>query len=240
MTILLLQARDAGDAMLEHELDCFVERCGIDRGRFRPLNLAAEPIDPTALRDVDAVMIGGSGDYSLARGGFHWHADYLELMRAVIRRDVPTFASCFGFQAIVQALGGRVVRDPNSAEVGTFPITLTEQGQDDPTFRSFDTVFDAQLGHNDSVRDLPDELIRLAFSERCAVQAIRVVGHDIVATQFHPELTMQENMVRYMRYLHAYEPDLTEKEAREVARSIHRPSPAASGLLRAFVQDHEL
>jgi GMP synthase (glutamine-hydrolysing) len=240
MTVLLLQARDVGDPMLEHELECFVERCAIERGRFRPLNLAAEPIDPDVLRDVDAVMIGGSGDYSLAKGGFDWHGDYLEFMRAVIRRDVPTFASCFGFQAIVQALGGRVVRDPDAAEVGTFPITLTDEGRGDPSFSDFDATFEAQLGHNDSVRELPDELIRLAFSARCQTQAIRVKGHDIVATQFHPELSMEDNIVRYMRYLHAYRPDLTEDEALEVASGIHRPSPAANRLLRAFVESHDL
>lgn len=234
--ILLIQARDTSDAMLGHELDCFARRCGLATDAFRSLNLCCDTADATALAEVDAVMIGGSGDYSLATGGFPWHHTFLELMREVARRDVPTFASCFGFQALVQALGGRVVKEPSAAEVGTFRITLSDAGQRDPLFGRLPGVFDAQLGHNDSVRDLPPELERLAYSDRCEVQAVRVRGTNVVATQFHPELTMEDNITRYVRYLHVYDAKLGPDEAQAMAAAIHRPSPLANALLSWFIE----
>lgn len=233
--ILLLQARDAGDPMLEHELQCFAEMCSLPTEAFRTLNLASEAIAADVLDGVDVVMVGGSGDYSLVKGGFDWHERYLEFVRDIVRRDFPTFASCFGFQALIQALGGQIVRDDDWAEVGTHEITLTEAGQNDPLFGTLPPVFDAQLGHNDSALTLPQELECLARSERCPVQAVRVRGRHIVATQFHPELDRENNGVRYMRYLHAYAPNLTDEQARIRAAELHRPSPHANALLRRFL-----
>lgn len=237
MKILLLQARNATDPMLRHELECFAQQCGLPNERFLTLNLPAQAWDDdTVLDRVDAVMVGGSGDYSLATGGFHWHDHYLDLMRRVIARRLPTFASCFGFQAIVQALGGRIVKDPSCAEVGTFEISLSDAGIAEPLFAAAPRQFDAQLGHNDSAAEpLPDELLNLAYSERAPVQAIRVRDAPVVATQFHPELSMESNVVRYLRYLSTYNPELDPLEARARSAEIHRPSPVANTLLRRFL-----
>jgi len=223
--------------MLGHELECFAAGCGLDSEAFVSLNLCQDTLDDVDSSGVDAVMIGGSGDYSLATGGFPWHAPYLDFMRRLVRDDVPTFASCFGFQALVQALGGRVVKDPASAEVGTFRIHLSAAGRADPLLGGLPASFDAQLGHNDSVRDLPSDLERLAYSERCETQAVRVRGSRVLATQFHPELTMQDNITRYVRYLHVYDARLSAEEALQTARSIHAPSPEANSLLAAFLSD---
>lgn len=237
MKILLLQARDGNDPMLRHELECFSERTGLDVDQFLTLNLATQSWDDDHVLDrISAVMVGGSGDYSLATGGFYWHDHYLDLMRRVIRKKVPTFASCFGFQAIVQAFGGRILKDPLSSEVGTFEIMLTEEGAQEPLFATAAPAFEAQLGHNDSAApELPDNLVNLAFSERTAVQAISVKGAPVVATQFHPELSMDANIVRYMRYLHAYNPGLDDENAMRESERIHRPSPVANELLRRFL-----
>lgn len=236
MKILLLQARNADDPILQHEHYCFAKGCHLDPDCFRRVNLAVDAFGVDDVAGVDAVMVGGSGDYSLATGGFDWHDDFLELMRGVIRSGVPTFASCFGFQAIVQALGGTIVKDERAGEVGTFEISLTAQGQADPFFAGVEDVFDAQLGHNDSaLHPLPEGLLNLASSKRCAVQAVRVRDTRVIATQFHPELAMEDNIVRYIRYLHAYDPELDDDEARHRAERIHRPSPVANGLLRRFL-----
>lgn len=237
MQILLIQARNAGDPMLQHELECFAARCALDVHAFRPLNLATERWDDdAALDEVKAVMVGGSGEYSLAAGGFDWHEHYLDLMRRIVARRVPMFASCFGFQALVQAFGGEVRSDPDAAEVGTFEISVTEAGRSEAIFADAGTSFDAQLGHNDSAdARLPANLVNLARSERAPVQAIRVKDAPVIATQFHPELSMEDNIVRYRRYLVAYAPGLSDDEAMQRAQSIHRPSPVANRLLRQFL-----
>lgn len=233
--ILLVQARDVGDPMLEHELDAFARQSGVPRDAFATFNLCEGRPTDVSLDAIDAIMIGGSGDYSLAAGGFPWHGEFLELMRTIARREVPTFASCFGFQALVQALGGEVVSDPDAAEVGSFEIHLTEDGIADPLFGSLPIPFVAQLGHNDSVRNIPSSLVRLARSERCQTHAIRLRSTNVVATQFHPELTMDDNITRYIRYLYVYNAGLDPEEAERLARSIHAPSPESNALLRRFV-----
>ena len=39
VSVLLLQAREAGDPMREHELECFAERAGLDRDQVSPHDL---------------------------------------------------------------------------------------------------------------------------------------------------------------------------------------------------------
>src|SRR6202035_3960310 len=48
-------------------------------------------------------------------------------------------------------------------------------------------VFDAYGGHKEGASALPSDLVCLAYSADCPVQAFRV-GDNVYATQFHPEL----------------------------------------------------
>ena len=239
--VLLLQARDDGDAMLEHELSCFVERTGVERERFVAINMVAvDPEDWPDFTDVSAALVGGSGDYSVVSGGFDWHEPALEYVRQIVARNLPFFASCFGFQLLVQALGGKLVSDPTMGEVGTYEMTLTEKGQSDAFFGDLPPKFMAQCGHNDSAVELPPGAIQLASSERCELQALRLVGRPIWATQFHPELDMQANMTRYVRYLTNYaDRPMDEDEAWLTAREMHEPTPHANALLSRFVHQFD-
>ena len=235
--VLLLQARDAADPIITHELDCFVERAGLSHEAFTSLNMVTDPIQVRALERADVVMVGGSGAYSVVKGGFDWHEPMLELMREVVARGKPMFASCFGFQALVQALGGQLETSRERAELGTFTMHVTEAGLQDALFAQLPASFDAQLGHNDSAMTLPEGMIHLASSERCPYQAVRVGQLPIVATQFHPELTDLDNITRYMRYVEAYRPPgMTLEEARQHAEQIHRPGPQSNRLVRLFLE----
>lgn len=236
MKILLIQARNADDPMLAHEAECFAKRCELPLHHFECVNVVVQSLDRAMLDRADVVMVGGSGDYSLVGPVDDWRADLLQLMRDVVQRRQPMFGSCFGFQALVKAFGGELVHEPSWAEVGTFDITLTEEGVADPLFAGATPTFAAQLGHNDSATaPLPEPLIALARSERAPVQAVRVRDAPIVATQFHPELTIDDNILRYLRYLQRYDPSLTTEQAEQVARQIHRPTPFANTLLRRFL-----
>lgn len=241
LRILLLQARTAGDPILTHEFECFARAAGVAVDAFTCLNMVETTPDPSMLDGHDLVMVGGSGDYSVVKGGFDWHESLLAMMRAIVEAKIPMFASCFGFQSLVQALGGELVSDPDLAEIGTMEITLTEAGKQDALFGELPGMFHAQLGHNDSALVLPDDLILLAGSRRCPHQAVRHKSAPIVATQFHPELTDRDNITRYMRYLTAYKADeLTREEAIALAESMHRPSPHANALVRQFLVEQEL
>ena len=236
--ILLIQARRADDSSAEHELECFSRRCQIPVDAFTVLNMALDPVDSVDLLDHDMVMVGGAGHFSLAEGGFDWHQDLLDLMLEVVRRQMPMFASCFGFQAIVQALGGDIEQVDEMAELGTHRVYLTDAGRADGLFGEHPDAFDAQFGHNDSATTLPEELILLARSDRCPHQAVRYQDLPIVATQFHPELSWRDNARRYMTYLENYAaPDISSEEAERRAMEMHAPSPHANGLLMQFMKD---
>ena len=235
LKILLIQARISGDPMAEHELEAFAAGCKVEREQINVFNVAVDPVEEFELGSNDAVLIGGSGDYSLVEGGFEWHSDFLKIVRHLVEVQIPTFGSCFGFQAIVQALHGELDGDRDRSEVGTFTIRRTEAAVDHPLFAPLPEEFDAQLGHNDSAVRLPEGVIHLASSERCEYQAI-AVGESVVATQFHPELTREGSLERFENYLHGYkQPGQDIEEAMAYARQMHRPSPDSCDLLCAFV-----
>ena len=223
--------------MVEHEQLCFSDRSGLGPEAFAPLNMTCEAMGAGCLEGIDAVMIGGSGDFSVAVGGFEWHAPMLALLQEIVRREVPTFASCFGHQALAQSLGGEVIREPEQGELGTFEISLNERGRQDPLFGTLPERFMAQLGHYDRVSRLPEGVDHLASSALCEFQALRVRGTSIVTTQFHPELSGEAQLERWMRYIHHYTaPGETIEEARRRARSYVHPSPESSTLLERFVE----
>ena len=61
-----------------------------------------------------------------------WLDRALDSLRLVYDFRKPTFASCWGFQAMARALGGKVVKDLDRAEIGTHSLYLTEAGLADP------------------------------------------------------------------------------------------------------------
>ena len=163
---LLLQARNPGDPGQAHEQQCFEETLGVPSGSIRSWDLLKGPPQDEDLDKADMLLVGGSGDYSVL-DDVPFVQDFIGFLRdVVIPRNIPTFASCFGFQAIVLAAGGELVRDPESAEVGTFAISVSNAGREDPLLGSLFPTFKAQLGHKDRVERLPDGLTSLAASER--------------------------------------------------------------------------
>ncbi len=224
--------------MAAHERKCFADGCALSEDQFGVFNVATDALIDFDVTGFDAVVIGGSGDFSLVEGGFDWHQDILTLVRRLIGVGIPTFGSCFGFQAIVQAMGGELDNRDAHSEVGTFSIELTEAAGSDPIFGDLPTQFDAQLGHNDSAVMLPDGLTHLARSACCEYQAVKVGELPIIATQFHPELTREGSLARFRNYVENYKPPEHDVEdAMAYARQMHRPSPHASSLLPSFIDE---
>ena len=221
--------------MLGHELRCFAGKCGLDAERFTPWDILSAAPRVASLESVDAVMVGGSGDYFVSRRNVPNLDATLDFLAEVVERSVPTFASCFGFHLLTDALGGEVVHDPEKIEVGTFELRLTPAGRADPLLGRLPDRFPAQLGRKDRARRLPPGCENLAGSDRCPFQAFRIPGRPIWTTQFHPELSGAENRERYVRYLENYESSLTEEERRGVLDGF-RPSPETERLLPRFLE----
>jgi GMP synthase (glutamine-hydrolysing) len=196
---LLLQVRNADDAMRRQEVRCFARALACDEQQIRVFDLLTGAPTAEQLRAVDVVLLGGSGDYSVATGG-PWLPAALDAMRTLHDLGKPTFASCWGFQAMARALGGQVETDLNRAELGSIPIQLTDDGQRDPIFGPLGGCFLAQMGHQDIVEQLPPGVVLLASSERVRNQAFRCPGKPIYCTQFHPELNLHALLERVSNY----------------------------------------
>ena len=231
--MLLLQARHADDPMCEHEHRCFVSCSGLPPENVVAHDLCEGPPTLERLSRFDALTVGGSGEFYVSRQNLPHFSALLDLLREAIQRDVPTFASCFGFQSIVMALGGELLHDPPTAEVGTFELSLTEDGRADPLFGALPVRFMAQMGHKDRAVAFPDGMLNMATSERCRFQALRIPGKRVWATQFHPELDRESNLDRFRRYMQDYGPQDPTQVAAAKARFCE--SPESFSLLPRFL-----
>lgn len=231
----LLQARKATEPVIEEERVSFAARLRVGVEDIEAFDLLRGETSLGAVTDgVDAVLVGGSGHFSI-RDEVSWMPSFLSTLRDLADAQFPTFASCFGFQGLVVALGCPVIHEPRSSEVGTYTLSLTDEGRADPIFSTLPETFTAQMGHKDSATSLPEGAVHLARSERCPFQALRV-GTRVYATQFHPELSGPENRQRFKRYLVEYSEVFGADRARHMLDHAFEPSEAASSLLRRFAE----
>ena len=235
LRILLLQARNGDDPMRLAERRSFAEKTGLQLDQIVPHDLLSGPPPLTALETHDALMVGGSGDYYVSNRSLPHFEAQLDFLREVVDRGHPMFASCFGFQILVAALGGEVTYDPESMEVGTYRLSVSEAGREDPLMGRLPEVFDAQMGRKDRASRLPEGVVNLATSERNPHQALRIPGRPIWATQFHPELDLETNLERFFRYLDGYA-ELLSADERRLAEENFRESPHTEALLPAFLE----
>ncbi|MGD9636827.1 MAG: type 1 glutamine amidotransferase [Pirellulales bacterium] len=229
---LLLQTRNADDSMRAQEIRCFARALECEPRDIVAVDFLARGPSASELAAADIVLLGGSGHYSAAGAGA-WLDRALDALRELHHQSKPTFASCWGFQAMARALGGRCIHDPECAELGTIELALTDAGRADPLFASLPLEFIAHAGHEDHVIALPADAVLLASSNKVRHQAFRFDGKPIYCTQFHPELDCRAMSERVAAY-----PEYVERIAAVPHQAFIdslRETPAANGLLKSFV-----
>lgn len=219
--------------MRHHEIECFARKLNCPEKNILVHDLISGRPEKGLLSLVDAVLVGGSGDYSVAEGG-DWLPEAMEHFQELYETGKPTFASCWGFQAFAKALGGKVVTDLNRAEVGTHQLKLTEAGRADPVFGPLGSPFYAQLGHQDIVDRLPDHAVLLCSSNLVANEAFGFSDKPIYATQFHPELELAD-LMRRMNAYPEYIVNITGLSMEQFIETCHETSET-SQLLSRFVE----
>ncbi len=230
---LLLQVRNPDDPMRMQEVRCFARALSTTTDRIDVADLLHGGPAPQQLAAADVLLLGGSGHYS-ATGAGDWLNRTFDLLRDLYAEQRPTFASCWGFQAMARVLGGRVVKDLSRAEVGTHRLFLTPEGHEDPVFGPLGTTFSGQMGHEDCVSELPADAVLLASSDKVVNQAYRLSGAPIYCTQFHPELNCDDLLQRVKQY-----PEYVERIAGVPAvhfREMISDSRATEALLLRFVR----
>ena len=135
------------------------------------------------------------GDFLLVMGGpmsvndpNPWIAEEIIFIQAALSKNIPVVGVCLGSQLLTRALGTSVTPSENF-EIGMVPITLSEEGKQDPVFHSMPDMFDVFQWHGEGF-ELPAKSVLLAISEHYPVQAYRY-GTNVYALLFHLELDEQ-------------------------------------------------
>ncbi len=233
--IILLQARNANDPVIPEERRIIARSAGVPEAHVVPFDLLHNAPTLAHARTFDALMVGGSGEYFVSHGNLPEFEKVLAFLKDLVDSGHPIFASCFGFQLIVRALGGEIKYRPDLMELGTYTLHQTDAGRQDELFSRLPADFDAHLGHKDLATRLPDGAVSLAYSELAPYQAIRLPGKPIWATQFHPEVTRDENLGRFKRYINIYSQTMSPEELENTIQRF-TPAPESRRLIPNFME----
>jgi GMP synthase (glutamine-hydrolysing) len=214
----LVSLRDPHDPMSRQEQRCFADRARLPVANVDLHYMADGRPDRARLRGYDAVFFGGSGAYSVL-DDVEWIREGMRTLLEVVELRVPAWASCFGFQGLSLALGGEVIRDDARQELGAYELALTREGREDPVIGVLPTTFWGQEGHHDHVIVLPPGVELLAIGKGIENQAFRVEGTRFYASQFHPELTVETTIERFVHYSALYSEPGTADAVIDLLRS---------------------
>ena len=119
---------------------------------------------------------------------------------ALFEQGVPVFGICYGFQAMAQALGGRVART-RAREFGRTLLRVTEPGR---LLAELPAAFDVWMSHGDSVEAVPPGFVSLASTDGCDVAAMEDPARRLAGVQWHPEVLHSDfGQAVLDRFLHA-------------------------------------
>ena len=150
-----------------------VRECGV----FAELLPHHVPLEEVERRRPKALILSGGPASVYAEGAPKLRRELLEL-------GIPVLGICYGMQAMVLELGGRV----EGAEVGEFgrsQLTVASHGRllaETPAEQS------CWMSHRDTVYEAPAGFAALASSTESPVAAIEHVERGLYGIQFHPEV----------------------------------------------------
>src|SRR3954469_2640312 len=108
-----------------------------------------------------------------------------ELRREVLELDVPVLGICYGMQAMVHVLGGRV-EGADAGEFGRTSLVLADGGGH--LLSGLPQEQQCWMSHRDSVFEPPAGFVALASSPGSPVAAVESPERGLYGIQFHPEV----------------------------------------------------
>lgn len=176
--------------MKEHEYRCILSGMQLSTDELISYDMFERGgIKQSEIDKYDAVIVGGSGDFSVYDSSSLPFLDELKgAVRYCYEKNIPFLGICFGIQLAAVAFGGTVQKIPEQKEAGSFKIYLTAAGKNSPIFADMPDEFYAVTGHMDSVTALPASARLLAKSDLCPIHAFDFPEKKFFVFQFHPEL----------------------------------------------------
>ncbi|WP_455392481.1 GMP synthase subunit A [[Eubacterium] cellulosolvens] len=110
-------------------------------------------------------------------------AEYLENI------NFPILGICVGFHFMALHFGG-TAGAAAAGEFGKVQVTIDEHND---LFLGLPDKFQAWESHNDEVKTLPENFIKLAHSETCQIQSFKYQSKPFYGVQFHPEVEHTDN-----------------------------------------------
>lgn len=233
LSILLLQIRDT-ELVKKEELASFAAYSGLAESQFNVLNVFdTAHFTGEVMQGHDCLFVGGASEASVMEPEKYPFVEAsVALLQYCLSRDIPVFASCFGFQLAVMALGGRIVRDAVDYEMGTPTIRVTPAGRRDVLFHDTPDSFAAVSVHQERAPELPATCELLAYSAACP-HAFKVKENRFWAFQFHPEVDRRTLVERLTYYKDKYTDD--DGHLQTVLDNA-RETPESNALVRKFVE----
>ena len=106
------------------------------------------------------------------------------LRRELLHLGIPVLGICYGMQAMVHELGGRVEAAP-VGEFGRSRLTVSEPGT---LLAGLPTEQSCWMSHRDTVYEAPPGFTALAASSESPVAAVESPERGLYGIQFHPEV----------------------------------------------------
>ncbi len=233
LKLLLLQIRESPIVQKE-ELESFTRYCRLKPGQIEVHNVFKHPhFQPDIAAGYDGLLIGGASDANVLHPEkYPFVLSAQALILQCIKVRLPVFASCFGYQLAVLALGGSIIHDDQQYEMGTIPISLTSKADTDPIMACMPNGFMAVSVHKQKSLEAPPGTIPLAYTDICN-HAFKVADAPFWAFQFHPEVDRQIFMERLSFYkIHYTDGD----DHLEGVLSCAQETPESNNLCHQFIQ----
>lgn len=179
------------------------------------------PADPLAF---DAVILTGSPAYVDDADG--WIARLMDDIRAIEAAKVPLVGLCFGHQAIVAALGGKVQRK-DFWIFGAAPVQVVATRRWMPDAPA---AFRLYAANSAQASALPKGMDLLGSSPNCPI-AMAGLDEHVFTTQFHPEMSDSFIAALVAEYRDYLGPDVASRADASLAGG------ADSALFMAWVRD---
>ena len=149
-------------------------------------------VDAIKAAAPQAIVLSGGPQSVTGEGSLTLSPELFEL-------NCPILGICYGMQAMVHALGGRVSAG-TKAEYGLANVSILNHDSVFSGIESSITETPVWMSHGDHVTELPEGFDCLAKTEAIPYAAIANPARQLYALQFHPEVTHTESGESILNY----------------------------------------